>query len=411
MEPTIGEQLARIRRQSSLTQEQLAERSGVSVEVIQKLEQGRRKGARIPTLNRLARALEVPTSALFGDASSAAADREPHARPLSLVGIRRALTPVAGLDGVPILGDQDGPPPTVAVIRRSVQAANTIYHANDYASTISLIPGLLGEARAVVAAVEGDEQAQAHSVASYAHQLAGRLLIQLRQADLAHVALSRALDHARLSGDQLVGAAAVAPMCWLLLRQARFAEAEALAVRTADEVEPRLSTAGPDQLAAWGFLLMKAASAAVRDARADDAQEMLDLAMSGAHRLGSHVVPDADLGGNDYSVEGVHLVRVESAVIAGQPDHALALSREAHRSPQTTPSGRQRHRLDVAASHVELGQHTAATEVLLDLRDRAPAWLRQQRYARDIVQSITEGRRRAMSTELTQLADLVGCSL
>ncbi|MFI9639477.1 helix-turn-helix domain-containing protein [Micromonospora sp. NPDC051925] len=408
MPSTIGDHLRKLRTESTLTQERLAERASVSVETIRKLEQNERTSARMSTLNKLATALGVPTSALMGSAAHAQAMREPDAEPLGLVDVRRALTPVSGLDGRSVVDDLEIGPPTATDVRRSIRAANTIYHANDYAAALTLIPGLLDEARTFVEVADGDERLGAHALASRAYQLAGRLLIQLRSVDLAHVALTAALDHARRSGDQLVGAAAVAPMCWLLLRQARFAEAEVLAVRTADHVEPRLSTASPADLAAWGFLLIKGASAAVRDARHDDARDMLDLAAAGAHRLGDRPSPDADLTGNDYSVEGVHLMRVEAAVIAGRPDEALALAQQAQRSPQVSPSSRQRHRLDVAFSHAQTGAYAEATGVLLDLRDQAPAWLRQQRYARDIVQSISERRRRAMTKELAELASLVG---
>ncbi|MER7168579.1 helix-turn-helix transcriptional regulator [Micromonospora sp. NPDC000207] len=406
MEPTIGEQLARIRRQSSLTQEQLAERSGVSVEVIQKLEQGRRKGARIPTLNRLARALEVPTSALFGDASSAAADREPHARPLSLVGIRRALTPVAGLDGELMALDLTESQLTLAAAEQAVADANRSYYANDYATTLRTLPALLAQVRALASVGVGDDQLAAHAVAADAHQVAGQLLIQLRQVDLAHVALTSAFNHACASGRRTVEASVICSLTWLTLRQGRFTEAERLAVQTADQVEPRLSTASAEEVSAWGWLLLRGAAAAARDARDDAAAEMLALADAGARRLASRA---PTVGG--FTTHEVRVMQVEAAVIAGQPDRALELSAGALRQPgQVSTATWQRHRLDVASARVQLGQYAGATEVLVDLRDRAPAWLRQQRYARDIVQSITEGRRRAMSTELAELAALVGCT-
>jgi transcriptional regulator with XRE-family HTH domain len=407
MPKTIGDRLRELRTASTLTQERLAERAGVSVETIRKLEQNERTSARMSTLNKLATALGAPTSALFGSAAQAQAMREPDAEPLGLVNVRQALTPVSGLDGRPVVDDPESTPPTAADVRRAVQAANTIYHANDFATVLASLPALLGEARSLVSVTDGDARLEAHVLASRAHQLAGRLLIQLRRVDLAHVALDAAMDHARRSGDQVVGAEVVAPMCWLLLRQARFAEAEALAIRTADRVEPRLSAASPAELAAWGFLLVKAASAVVRDARHDEAREMLDLAAAGAHRLGDRANPNADLMGNDYCAEAVHVMRVEAAVIAGQPDEALRLSREMPRSLQMTPSSRQRHRLDVAWSYAQTGAYADATGVLMDLRDRAPSWLRQQRYARDIVQSITEQRRRAMTQELAELSELL----
>ncbi|MFI7608861.1 helix-turn-helix transcriptional regulator [Micromonospora sp. NPDC049366] len=408
MEPRIGDHLARIRRQAGMSQEALAERSGVSLSTIQQLEQHKRTSARLATLSALAAALSVDTTALMGNAAPAVDQREPDAMPIGLVGVRRALTPVYGLDGQPLDADPAGLPPTVAGVTTAVRDANRVYHGNDYAAALAGLPRLLGQARALVDTTSGDDQATAHTLASRAHQLAGRLLIQLRQVDLAHVALDGALRHARHSSDQLAGAESVAAMCWLLMRVGRFDDARALAVRTADQVEPKMSKATPADLAAWGFLLMKAAAAAVRDARRDEATELLDLAAGGAQVLGDRPNPYADVAGNDFSAEGVHLMRVESAVIAGQPARALALAERVTRSPQVTPSSRQRHRLDVAWSYVQTGQYADATGVLLDLRDTAPSWLRQQPYARTIVAELVDTRRRALSAELAELTSLVG---
>lgn len=408
MMPTIGDHIGRIRRQRQLTQEQLAERAGVSVDTIKKLEQGTRTSARIATLAAIARALGVQTSELFGDASRAAAMREPAARPLGLVEIRRALTPVHDFGGQPIVDDSLDRPPTIAGMRESVREANRVYHANDYATTLAALPGLLAEARALVSVTDGDDQVQAYGLHARAHQLAGRLMIQLRQTDLAHVALSIALDSARRTGDPLVGAALITSSCWLLVRQGRVTEAERLAARTADTIEPRMSRATPTELALWGDLLVRAAAAAARDNRPDTATEMLDMAAAAAARLGDQ--PRGELeatSGTDLSTTSVAMMRVEVAAVTGQPDRALALASEVRPTSLATPSSQQRHRLDVAWAHAERGDVAEATRVLMDLRDRAPAWLRQQRYARDIVRSIAARRRRAMSQELAELTALV----
>jgi transcriptional regulator with XRE-family HTH domain len=62
---TIGDRVAEIRTRRALTQEELAERSGVSVATIRKLEQNDRTSARMLTLHRLANALDVTTSDLL----------------------------------------------------------------------------------------------------------------------------------------------------------------------------------------------------------------------------------------------------------------------------------------------------------------------------------------------------------
>lgn len=409
MTPSIGEHLARLRRAAGLSQEALAERAHVSLSVIRQLEQQQRTSARISTLARLAAALAVDTTALMGDASTAVDRRDPTAEPVGLVPVRRALTPIHGLDGAPLAATTpDGPEPTLATLTHDLAEASRLYHADDYAAVLAGLPRLLGDARALVDLTTGDAQLAAHTAASRVYQLAGRLLIQLRQVDLAHTALTEAARHARASGDQVVAAEAVAPMCWHLIRVGRLADARALAVDTADRVEPRMSTASPAALASWGFLLVKAASAAVRDARRSEAEEILQLADAAAQVLGDRPYPHAQIAGNDFSREGVHLMRVETLVISGRHAEALTLAQQAPRSAQVTPSGRQRHRLDVAWAHLHTGDRDAAVEVLAELRRVAPSWLRQQPYARVIVDTLVRRTRRRVSAELADLLAMVG---
>lgn len=63
----IGRQIAALRHASGLTQEQLAERAHVSVDVIRRLEQGQRRTARIATLHAIAEALDTKVSIGFAD--------------------------------------------------------------------------------------------------------------------------------------------------------------------------------------------------------------------------------------------------------------------------------------------------------------------------------------------------------
>jgi transcriptional regulator with XRE-family HTH domain len=63
---TIGDRLKGYRRERALTQYELAERAGVSKDIIAKLEQGQRTTARVATLGLLANALGITLSALLG---------------------------------------------------------------------------------------------------------------------------------------------------------------------------------------------------------------------------------------------------------------------------------------------------------------------------------------------------------
>lgn len=86
----LGDRLARLRRLADVTQESLAERSGISVDVIRKLQQHRKHSVRLPTLHKLASGLGVEVTGLLGDppALSDATVESP-----ALVAVRRAIMP------------------------------------------------------------------------------------------------------------------------------------------------------------------------------------------------------------------------------------------------------------------------------------------------------------------------------
>lgn len=407
---SVGEHLARLRRQSKVTQEQLAETSGVSVEIIRKLEQGARDSARLDTLHALARALAVPTTALIGDASRAAARNEPDHRPLSLAEIRRAVAPVRGLTGA-LSPAPTGDPLPLDSLRVRLGTIDRLYQSNDYAATLTALPTLLLDARVTAETASDADRPAAYALLARSRHLTGNLLIQLRAGDLAQIALTEALDAAQRAGDRVVGATVIQGMCWLLMRQGRLAEATELAISTADQIEPQFRRAAPAELSAWGWLLMGAAAAYARDNQPDTAAEVVDAAHAAAVRIGERRPEPGHLmmvGG--FDTHRVQMQRAENAAVADDPDRVLDLARLVPPGPTPVGSSWQRHRLDVAWAYAQQRRYPEATNTLVELREYAPAWLRQQRYARDIVQSITERRRRAMSAELADLASLVGCT-
>lgn len=87
----LGDRLARLRRSADLTQEGLAALSGVSVDVIKKLEQKRKHSARLPTIHALAKGLGVELTALLGDPPGVPSTGD--ADPPELVALRRAVMP------------------------------------------------------------------------------------------------------------------------------------------------------------------------------------------------------------------------------------------------------------------------------------------------------------------------------
>jgi transcriptional regulator with XRE-family HTH domain len=104
----LGRTLRGLRRLADLTQEELAERSNVSVDVIRQLEQGRKHSARLPTLHALANGLGVELTTLLGDPPAVASCETDGPR---FVAVRRAIVPVLW-----------GPPPVrIERVRLAVQ--------------------------------------------------------------------------------------------------------------------------------------------------------------------------------------------------------------------------------------------------------------------------------------------------
>ncbi|MEU5161371.1 helix-turn-helix domain-containing protein [Streptomyces sp. NPDC020875] len=109
----LGERLARLRRIAGLTQEALAERAGVSVDVVRKLEQQRKHSARLPTLHALSHGLGMELTSLLGDPPGVPSTGE--ADPPQLVGhlaIRLGKTDLAlsALErAIGAAGDSDDP--------------------------------------------------------------------------------------------------------------------------------------------------------------------------------------------------------------------------------------------------------------------------------------------------------------
>lgn len=60
----FGNKVAALRQQRNLTQEQLADKTGLSIDTIGAIEQGRR-WARLTTLHKLAKGLKISTAELF----------------------------------------------------------------------------------------------------------------------------------------------------------------------------------------------------------------------------------------------------------------------------------------------------------------------------------------------------------
>jgi len=402
---SLGERLGKLRRRRGLTQDQLALASGVGVATIRKIERDAQATARLATLHRLARVLNVPTTALL---TAPQVQPAPVADDSGLRSIRQALQPIRSLNGVSFAEDATSIP-TIVGLRESLRAANGVYQGDDYDLVLRLVPGLLSEARVLVRETDHDDHLAALSGLAQVYQLVGGVLTQLRHTDLAASALDEAIRLADSAGDRMTAASAVVSQCWVLLRQQRLDEAEQLAVATADLIEPSFRTASRTHLATWGWLALRASAAAVRNNRPSEAEDLIRAAQAAAARIGADFI-DYHEYWSSFGPVTVAYKHVENKVIEDDPHGALALAARIPPDPSARPTSNNlnRHLLDVAWAQVQLRRYSEGTAILLGIQRRAPEWLRYQRFAKDTAKRIVHRHKRSLPPELVTLADALG---
>ncbi|WP_433362494.1 helix-turn-helix domain-containing protein [Streptosporangium sp. CA-115845] len=369
---TIGNRLRKIRDDRSWTQEELAERAGVSRDIIAKLEQGRRESARLTTLMRLANALDVDLSALTGKRDRMGGERDG----ASVLKLRDALLSASLLPGAD--DGHDGEPTSPADVRAAVDNACRRYWAGDFPTLVAQLPGLIAEARLSHAAYG----AAAVYPLAMAYDLAASVMVHLGRDDLAAIGAERAITVAHGGDDELLWATLHGTYAWVLLHQARPEDAEALAVNMAARVEPSFS-APVAHVAVWGNLLMWALAPAAASGR--DVTDYIRMASAAAERLGGRTrIYNSFFGPAEVAVQATH-----AYAIRREPDKALGAARRV-KSGAVGGISYGRHLIDVAQAHLDARHRQVAVERLQEAHELSPVWFRHQGVARSLVAEIRE---------------------
>jgi transcriptional regulator with XRE-family HTH domain len=377
----VGDRLREVRKRRGMTQRDLARQSRVSVSLVRKVEQGDHGRVGTVALRKLASALDVPVTALL------AAVSEP--RPARADG--GMWGPLAAVLGEPTA---DAEPVAAADVACALASATRLYHANEYPELAAVLPGLVRDASRAAPVLR-----------SRVLQLAGSALTQARQRDAARTALDRSFADAEVAGSVLDAASAVITQAWLMLGERRFEDVRLTAALWADRVEPKLSAVSRPEISAWGWLLLRASAAAIRDNRPGEAADFMRLAEAAATVVG----PEKGSYHAYFTTFGpatVAMKKVENAVIDGRPGLALDLAALVPPGLRPTSDNRNRHLIDVTAAHLDLRQYAAASEVLHRLSVQAPAWLAAQPTAASLLNQII-ARRRLLTPQMRELAEIM----
>lgn len=396
---SIGDRVGRLRARRELTQERLAERADVSVDTVRKLEQNRRHSARLSTLNKLARALDVETSVLIGQPTTFEAHDEGDAP--SVLALRQAVAPVSDLLGSDLLGEEPQPedPPTVTALRAALRSTERIRRDGRMGEIGALLPQLIRDARAAVEAQHGGARSAAYAVLAEAYQVAATTLAALGKEDAAFTAMERATDAARRSDDPYLEAIGASTLAWIFTRQGRLEDAEHVALTQADAIDPGFRSR-PVELSLWGILLLRAATAAARqgETRYDHVTELLRMASAAAARIGEDRLDYA----TPFGPTNAGVAKVNFLVEMDKSHEAVVASRAIPGLRTLPPTWRARFHVDRALAYTALAQDEHATGALLAAEREAPEWMRYHGTARQLVADIRsrEPRRTAPITEL-----------
>ncbi|WP_240140236.1 helix-turn-helix domain-containing protein [Streptomyces sp. MUM 178J] len=395
-ETSIGDRIGRLRLRRELTQEQLAERARVSVDTVRKLEQNQRLTARLSTLNQLAHALDVETSALVGQPNTfeAGADGDEP----SVLALRRAVSPVSD-----ILGEEPDPeePPSTGALRASLRSTERIRREGRMGEIGALLPQLIRDARATARSHHGASQKSAYAVLAEAYQVAATTLTALGKEDAAFTAMERASDAARRSDDPHLETVGASTLAWIFTKQGRLEDAERLALHYANRSEPGFRSQ-PLALSLWGILLLRAATATVRqgERKYDRVDELLRMATAAAAGIGRDRLDYA----TPFGPTNTGVAKVNFLVEMARSHEAITAARTVPDVPSLPPTWRARFHLDRALAYADLDRDEHSTHALLRAERDAPEWMRYHGTARRLVADLRARERRRVSP-VTELAD------
>ncbi|MEV7282627.1 helix-turn-helix transcriptional regulator [Streptomyces sp. NPDC093111] len=387
-----GERI-KILRGKAMSQEQLANKTGLALPTIRAAEQNRRLS--LPTLLKIANALSVDTSVVLGQQAprrSMGHDDRATLRHISS-SVHDTAAGFLPTDCDPVLADE---------LRRATERAWALYWAGDYQELGAILGPLLRDAAITAQTLNGDA---AHPVLGYlsdGYQIAACVANLFGARDLAYSSIGHARSAALAAGDPLRTARVDSARSWVYLRDGRLQRSMEVAASAADEIEPRYSDQSAEQLTVYGNLLNHCA---VTAARLEDTDRTGDY-LSRLHAVGARLGRERDFHGARFGPHTATTQAVGINVTIGKPGKALKLieSVKPVHLEGLADAARNRYQLDVAMAQADAKLYDKALDTLEGVLHDAPQWSRHQALPGVIVQKIGN----ASTARLRRVSELIG---
>jgi len=391
---TPAERIKLFRRRAGLTQEQAASLKGVSVGAWRKWESGERQVTSLGDWIEIARILRVKdlyrlTGLPVGDLPDEPAEDE------SVPPIRTALHAYT-----PSLADA----PDLDRLSRSIEFAWDTWHgsANRYTRTAPMLPDLITETRATVAALDAAEKRDGHRLSFTMYLLVRAFSKRIGALDLAMVAADRAAAAADAADDPEFRAAAAWNMATVLSARGHTEEAAALA-RDATAALERIDDERPERIALLGALnlLLSVQYARLREERR--ALDSLDTASQAAAMTGETNHHRMVFGPTNL---GIH--RAAVALELSRPGEAMRIAERVDVSQAPSVERRYSHYLDLARGYAIQKDDVAALHMLLRADRESPEETKVNLTARATVRDLLTRETATIRPDLRPLAERLG---
>lgn len=402
---SIGDRIRYYRRRRGLSQAQLADRIGKSESWLSQVERGVRNVDRLSVIIAMTNVLKVNVTDLTGQPYSLAPNGG--ATPSGLTDLRNALT---RYDEIPRIlnpgrpGDVDLP--SLVDLRRDVDLAWHMRQASRYTALAVLLPRLVAACRLAARELAGDQQREADRLLAETYLVVRAVLRKLGDTKLAWVAADRAIVAAERAEEPLWVAAGARAVGQVLLSEGLVDQAQELSVQTAASLERSLRDPRPEELSAWGSLLLNAAIAA---ARRDDRASMrayLTEAQAAADRLGE----DRNDMWTSFGPSNVAIHAVSAAVELGDAVEVEERAKrvDLDRLPKELHERRAQLLLDLARAYVQRRLDAAAVNTLLRAEEEAPEEVRFSVVVRELARQLLRREHQASTPQLRPLAQRLG---
>ncbi|MEV7423902.1 helix-turn-helix transcriptional regulator [Streptomyces sp. NPDC091212] len=389
---STGERIHMLRGRE-ITQEQLAERTGLSVATIRQAEQDRR--LTLQTLMSLSDALGADISVIQGQQAprrAMVADDRRMVRTLSSA----VHDTAAGI--IP----PNAEPATFDDLREAIEQCWALYWEGNFSEAGSLVAPSLISASVTLCDQSANADCEAWGILSDTYRIAAYVANLIGVRDLAYAAIGHAQVAAEKAADDLRGALVGSGRAWVYLRDARLGDALSLAEKSATDIEPRFSVATPTELAVYGSHINFAAVVASRMGNEERAADHLSQSHATGARMGKEVRTHGTLFGPVTATTQAVGINVS----LGATGKALTLidSIKEKQLSSLSDAAQNRFKMDKAMAQADAKMWDASLETLEKALIGAPEWARHQTLPGVIAEKVG----RASTARLRRVSKLIG---